>query len=273
MLDVLKIVIQWKKHIILFTVIAIIASIVITMPFIMPPYFKSKQIFYLSNPVSTDRAALFNEKEVGGVSIFGGKEDVNRFLSILNSDAVSLALIRKYNLEKHYDLAGEDKALATYYTQREFYGNFKAIRNDLGAIEVSMIDTDSKLAANMVKDIVGLSDSLYRNILLENKSIVLDLLDKQIAAKKATLQNNSSLHSTEELNKLSAIRDQYAVSSSSDFKTIYTVEEAVPAVKKVKPVRWLIVLSAAIASFLLASFLALLIEFYKHADRYGFKHS
>ena len=70
-----------------------------------------------------------------------------------------------------------------------------------------------------------------------------------------------------------AIRDQYAVSSSKDFKTIFIVEEPSPAVKKTKPVRWLILLASTIAAFVLASLVALLLELYKHADKYGFQRS
>jgi len=273
MLEILKIVLQWKKQILLFTFVAIVAAFIITMPFIMPPYFQSKMIFYLSNPSSTDRAALFNEKEVGGVSIFGGKEDMNRFLTILNSAPISLSIIEKYKLVEHYDLKGENKALAIYYTQREFYDNFNAVRNDLGAIEVSIVDVDAQLAATMVRDIVEKSDSIYRRMLLENKSTVLDLIDKQIADKKLLLQSGISENITDELKKFLAIRDQYAVSSSKDFKTLYVVEEPAPAVKKSKPVRWLILLATAAMAFFMASFAALLIELYKHADKYGFQRT
>lgn len=267
MLEILKIVLKWKNQILIFTVVAVLASVIITMPFIMPPYYKSNMVFYLSNPTSTDRAVLFNEKEVGGVSIFGGKEDINRFLNILNSAVVNLYVIQKYNLTKHYKLEGEDKALATYYTQREFNSNFDAVRDDLGAIGVSMLDVDPVVAANIVKDVVAKSDSIYRSMLVENKSTVLTLLDKQIAQKQATGNEG------EELRKLISIRDQYLVSSSADFKTLYVVEEPVPAIKKKKPVRWLIVLVTAVASFILATFSALLIELYKHADKYGFQRS
>jgi uncharacterized protein involved in exopolysaccharide biosynthesis len=273
MLEIIKIVLQWKKQIVLFTVLAAIASFIITLPFIMPPYYQSKMIFYLSNPSSTDRAALFNEKEVGGVSIFGGKEDINRFLTILNSAPVSLSIIEKYHLTDHYKLNEENARLATFYTQKEFYDNFNAVRNDLGAIEVSIVDIDAKLASEMVRDIVEKSDSIYRGMLLENKSTVLNLIDKQIADKKTLLQSNVSGNTTDELKKFMDIRDQYAVSSSKDFKTLYIVEEPSPAVKKSKPVRWLILMSTVTAAFLLASFTALLIELYKHADKYGFQRS
>lgn len=273
MLEILKIVMTWKKQILLFTLIMIIISVVITMPFIMPPYFKSKMVFYLSNPISTDRAALFNEKEVGGVSIFGGKEDINRFLTILNSAPVSLYVIDKYDLGRHYKIKGDKTPLFTYYTQKEFYSNFNAVRNDLGAIEVSVVDTDPNLASNIAHDVVLKSDSVYRAMLIENKTTVLSLLDKQIDEKNSQLLKDPTPNTAEEIQKFSAIRDQYAVSTSKDFKTLYVVEEPTPAVKKTKPVRWLIVLGTAVVSFLLASFIALLIELYKHADKYGFQRS
>ncbi|HNM31665.1 MAG TPA: Wzz/FepE/Etk N-terminal domain-containing protein [Chitinophagales bacterium] len=271
MLEILNIILKWKNQILIFTSVAMLASILITMPIIMPPYYKSKEILYLSNPISTDRAALFNEKEVGGVSIFGGKEDVNRFLSILNSDKVSLATINKFHLVRHYKLEGKDNVLALYYTKKEFYSNFNAIRNDLGAIEVSMLDTDAPMASDMVKYIIATSDSIYRSMLMENKAIVLKLIDQQIAAKAHSLPQNND--NADELLKLNTLRDQYAVSSSADFKTIYIVEDAAPAEKKTKPVRWLIVLSTAFVAVLFASFVALLIELYKNADKYGFKNS
>lgn len=271
MLDVLNIILKWKTKILLFTLIAIAASVIITMPFIMPPYFKSKEVFYLSNPVSTDRAALFNEKEVNGVGIFGGKEDMNRFLSILNSDAVSINVIHKFGLTQHYKIKAATPELALYYTNKEFYSNFNAIRNDLGAIEVIVLDTDAKMACDMVKFIIASADSIYRQMLVDNKTTVLQLIDKQIAATEETLPG--SVNYSDELSKLITIRNQYAVSSSPAFKTTYVVEEPSVAVKKTKPTRWLIVLATAIAAVAFASFVALIIEMYKNADKYGFKHS
>lgn len=273
MLEILKIVLKWKKQILLFTIIAAIASMLITLPFIMPPYYQSITKFYLSNPSSTDRSALFNEKEVAGVNMFGGKEDINRFLTILNSAPVSLSVIQKYDLGTHFKIKADNPELFTYYTQKEFYNNFNAVRNDLGAIEVSIVDTDNKLASSIVKDVVSISDSIYRSILVENKTTVIELLNKQIADKNTQLQSNPSATVSDDIKKLIAIRDQYAVSSSKDFKTIFIVEEPSPAVKKTKPVRWLILLASTIAAFVLASLVALLLELYKHADKYGFQRS
>ena len=273
MIEILKIVLKWKKQILIFTITAGIASVIITMPFIMPPYYKSISKFYLSSPSSTDRSALFNEKEVAGVNMFGGKEDINRFLTILNSAPVSLFVIEKYQLGTHYKIKNGNPQLFIYYTQKEFYGNFNAVRNDYGAIEVSVVDTDNKLSASIVNDIVHISDSIYRNILLQNKSTVIELLNTQIEEKKELAKSGSIDVATDEISKLIAIRDQYLVSSSKDFKTLDVIENPTPAVRKTKPVRWLILLSTTLASFIFATFVALLLELYKDADKYGFKHS
>ncbi len=267
MLEIVRIVFQWKKQIILFTLVAAIVSIIITMPSIMPPYYRSISKFYLSNPSSTDRSALFNEKEVAGVNLFGNKEDINRFLTILNSYPVINSVIEKYNLGKHYKIEADQPELFKYYTQKQFYNQFNAVRNDYGAIEVSVVDTDNKLAAKIVQDIVDQSDSIYREILLQNKTTVIQLLNNQIESKKASSEPIAS----EELTKLISLRDQYAVSSSKDFKTLYIIENPTPAVKKMKPVRWLILLSTTILALVLSSIVALLLEISKNAEKYGFK--
>ncbi len=273
MIQLLEIIMKWRKQVLFFTLLSVLIASVITAPFIMPPYYKSKMAFYLSNPISTDRAALFNEKEGGGVSIFGGKEDINRFLSILNSAPVSLHIIQKYKLKAHYNIPDDDKELSLYYTQKEFFGNFKAIKNDLGAIEVSIEDIDPSLAASMASDIVMQADSVYRAMLVENKSAVLALLDKQIVLKDSEKQKSASSALSDELARLNTIRDQYEVSASANFKTIYVVEEPKPAAKKSSPVRWLIVLLSMVFSFVLASLTAMAIELYKNADKYGFNRS
>jgi hypothetical protein len=125
----------------------------------------------------------------------------------------------------------------------------------------------------MVADIVAKADTIYRAMLIENKSAVLALLDKQIVLKDSDFQKNTSSTLAEELARLNTIRDQYEVSASGNFKTIYVVEAAEPAAKKSSPVRWLIVLLSIVGALVLSSLTALCIELYKNADKYGFQRS
>jgi hypothetical protein len=271
MIELLDILLKWKKHILLFCGFCILASIVITFPFIMPPYFKSQMIFFPANPQSIDRATLFNQKEGGGISQFGGKDDVNRFISIATSNELISYITQKFELGNHYAIKAKTPELFDYYTKREFVSNFKVLRNDEGAIEVTILDQDPKLAAAMVQEVVRQSNEIYRSMIRENKALVLQQLNDMIVQKLKEIESSTG-YKQENLMKnmaeLSALRDQYAVATSQDFKSIYIVENPAPAFKKEKPVRWVIVLSTAILSFAFAALLAIIIELYKNADQY-----
>jgi uncharacterized protein involved in exopolysaccharide biosynthesis len=276
MIELMDILLKWKKHILLFSAFCIVVSIIITFPFIMPPYFKSQMIFYPSNPQSIDRANLFNQKEGGGVSQFGGKDDVNRFMSIATSNELISYITQKYDLGKHYKIKAKTPELFAYYTKREFVSNFKVLRNDEGAIEVTILDRDPKLASTMIEEVVKTSNDIYRAMIRENKTLVLQQLDNLIDHKLKEIDTSNGYKKEnllENLADITSLRDQYAVSTSQDFKSIYIIENPAPAVKKEKPVRWIIILSTAILSFAFATLLAIIIELYKNADQYRTKVS
>lgn len=276
MIELIDILLKWKKHILLFCGFCILASIIVTFPFIMPPYYKSQMIFFPANPQSTDRAILFNQKEGGSVSQFGSKDDVNRFISIAMSNELISLITKKYELGKHYEIKARTPELFDYYTKREFVSNYKVLRNDEGAIEVTILDQDPKLAAEMVREVVDRSNEIYRAMVRENKTHVLEQLQSLIDEKMKAIGGSSGFEKetlSGNLAELSALRDQYAVATSQDYRSIYVVEYPSPAVKKEKPVRWVIVLSTAILSFAFATLLAIIIELYKNADQYRTKVS
>ncbi|MCB9032597.1 MAG: hypothetical protein H6553_02050 [Chitinophagales bacterium] len=258
MIDLFTIIYKWKKQIIAFCTLAVIMSIIISMPSIMPPYFESKMVFYISNPQSTDRANLFGDGEIGSISQFGSKDDINRFITIANSSEVLDYIISKYKLSTHYKIDSKDKQLINFYTKRELQSNYKMLINDEGAIEASIIDTDAQLAANMIKDIVAKSNEIYQNIIKQNKTKTLEQLNQLISENP----NDNSV----EAEKLRNIYKQYKVVAETDFKSLYIIQDAYPAAKKSKPVRWLIVASTAIAALVGSILLAVIIELFKDAS-------
>lgn len=291
MLDLIQYWLKWWKHILIFCGIAILLSIVMTLPVIMKPYYQSKMIFYPANPAVNDRSVLFNDGNVL-VDNFGSKDDINRFLAIANSKELTKFMVDSFNLIEHYDI--EDKGY--YYVGRQFSSNYKAIRNDLGAIELQILDTDPVLAAKMVKTAVAYIDKAYRTILSENKkttynvlrneaeiksqelNILADSLNKMKKGSTYFYDKDGNLIGEEKLrmldeafqnlniyvNNLYSITNQFGISMDEKYPTIYVVEDATVAEKKTKPVRWLIVLSCAIGSFIAATVAITLIELLKH---------
>ena len=292
MLELIQYWLKWWKQILVFCAIAILSAVIISSPTIMKPYYKSRMVFYPANPASHDKETLFSERNAV-IDNFGSKDDVNRFLSIANSGAFIHFMVDSFQLKKHYKIRKE----GYYYVDRQFRGNYKAIRNDLGAIEMEIMDTDPVLAAQMVKAAVEFTNNQYKDILKQNKATAYEVL-KQDAQKKQRelailadslniLKKNVKYFYDKEgnlvgdehlrlldkrfqaLNKyvqeLNVISDQYQVSSSEKYPSIYVIENANIAEKKTKPVRWLIVLGTAVMSFVTATVVIVLIELLKHA--------
>ncbi len=263
--ELFQIIYKWRKYIFGLTFFAVVLSCIITMPVIMPPYYESKMVLYVSNPLSTDRANLFNQENVGNISMFGSRDDADRFISIAQSSQVIMQILQKYQLSSHYKIKQKSTALIEYYTKKEFSSNYKILRNDADAIEISIQDENANLAAKMVKDLVNITDAILKNIYKKNKKKVLDQINQLIETKK--LESNSSIEEKESMIKLNELKNQYSISINDDFNSIYIIEDAAVAVKKSKPVRWQIVLLSCVAAFISATLLAIVFEQIQHARK------
>ncbi len=293
MLDLIQYWYKWWRHIVIFCGVAVLLSIIVSHPAIMKPYYKSQVVFYPANPSINDRTAFFSERS-SMIDNFGSKEDINRFLAIANSEELVSFMVDKFKLRNHYDIRKE----GYYEVNREFRSNYKAIRNDLGAVELQILDTDPELAAQMVNTALLYIENAYRKILEGNKRTTYELLTneaewkgrelRQLADSLNVLKNSSAyfydkdgnLNGDENLRMLDrefqnlnsfistlySISSQYSVTMSDKYPTVYVVEGATVAEKKTKPIRWLIVVSTALSSFVAATLLVILLELLKYAD-------
>src|ERR1700743_735942 len=84
----IRILLKWKMPIAIITIVAGIAAAFFSF-FIMDEYFLSWSTFYPVNQYLTDRVHIFNsESSAGQIDYFGNKGDVNRVLTIANSEPV-----------------------------------------------------------------------------------------------------------------------------------------------------------------------------------------
>lgn len=266
MIELFQIIYNWRKYIISTALIAIVLSSIITMPAIMPPYFESKMIFYVSNPQSTDRANLFNQENATNVSMFGSRDDADRFISIAKSSAVINPIIEKYNLSKHYKIKQKSIALNQYYTKKEFMSLVDIKRNDADAIEISVLDTDAALAAKMAKEITIETEKITQQITKDNKQKVLHQIEK-LLAEKSKEQSTTNQTELENIEKLKDLKNQYNISINDEFTSIYIIEDATISPKKAKPVRWQIVLFSLLITMSATILFAVLYEQIKDANK------
>ncbi|MCP4123054.1 MAG: hypothetical protein GY751_14980 [Bacteroidetes bacterium] len=278
MLELLTILYRWKWHVAIFCTLAVLASVIFSGPKFMPPYFESFSVFYPSNPAATDRATLFGE-DAGNrqINYFGTKNDVNRILTIANSGGLMNHLIEKYNLAEHYDVdLSNPKAM--YYVAREFNGNYEAIKTDRDAIQISLVDQDPNMASDMTNDAVQYINEVNNNIIRDNKSRTITILQQEIESKTESIEAISNQIKTDrtnvllheqlgglsgELIDLKQLYDQYKVSANEGFASIYIIESAAPALAKAKPVRWMIVALTGLGAFVFSVLISILLEKFK----------
>jgi uncharacterized protein involved in exopolysaccharide biosynthesis len=176
MIGVVRVLLRWKNQILIATLAAGILAAVFSW-FFMDDYYKSYATIYPINLAYGDRAAVFN---LDHVEYYGNKEDVNRVLTICQSGPIEGYIIEKYKLAEHYKIDTSKRYWRTK-VQKEFESNYKAIKTEQGAIEISILDTDPKLAAEIIDDIINEIDGIYRSNLNASKKQQLAAFTKQMA--------------------------------------------------------------------------------------------
>jgi hypothetical protein len=263
----------------------------------MDDYYKSYATIYPINMAFNDRAAIFNMEKV---DYYGGKDDINRVLTIAQSAPIADYIIAKYNLVGHYKV-NKDKKYWRTKVHKEFDENYKAIKTDQNAIELSIYDTDPKIAANIITDIINTIDSTYRNLEIGSKKQQLETFKKQLLVKQqmveeyadtlATLEKQYNIkvksgsdrtdivegndykavqlyktiyakqkNELSELNYHTNIKEQIENSLENDSKCLTVIDSPEVADRKDKPVRSLICLTVFLLTFVFSIFGALLFD-------------
>lgn len=183
LLGAIRVLLRWKKQILIATVGATLLAAAFSW-FFMDDYYKSYATLYPINLAYNDRAAIFNLEHI---DYYGSKEDVNRVLTISQSGPIEGYVIDKYNLADHYKIDKKKKYWKTK-VQKEFEGNYRSIKTDQGAIEISIYDTDPKLAVNILNDVINMTDSIYRSSVMLSKKQQLETFTRQIADRQKMIE-------------------------------------------------------------------------------------
>lgn len=202
LVSVIRLLVEQRKSIFIALVVSLVVSAAGSW-FLLDNYYQSTAIFYPVNQAATDRGALFGNQLISGENgYYGSKHDANRVLTIANSRPVIDYVIEKYNLREHYDIDTTRRSWRTKL-RKEFEENYKAIKTEKDAIEISLLDTDPELAATIVNDIVTKIDEY-------NTLHVNEVKEKQIQLISGQLEQYKSRASIY-VDSLSGLGKQYGI--------------------------------------------------------------
>jgi len=280
LIDLLKILLKWKGLILIITVLAIVGSVVISL--LMPNQFKSQASFKPYNLVKFDRIFMFSKSMEKPISFFGDKSDIARMLSLANSQQMTDHIINEFKLADHYRIDTSSKDWR-YKAQRKFKGNYKALRTERENLKITIYDTDPQLAADIANYIMFKIDESnvtlihdHNNDVLSTVSVQLKDMQSELITTTDSLANIRDTGSVyykllskqqdilvDDVSELKSLKDQYEAASTHKFSSIFIIEKGQPAIKKSKPVRWIIVVASTLAAFFISMLGSIFIEKYK----------
>lgn len=203
LIDVIRTLFRWKKVIIMACLIAGIGSAAIVL--LLPVYYQSSTIFFAASPDQATPELLFGDGTIAP-ELYGNENDIDRLLTISESNELIDFLVDSFRLYQHYDI-DEKSPRGRYSVRRHFLGLYDVTKTKRDAIQLSIEDKDPEFASVLAQaartkiDHLGqllIKDGQQRAITTFNSNIVAK--DQQIGVLSDTLRslrNRYGIYNTE----------------------------------------------------------------------------
>ncbi len=253
---------RWWKLLVIVFAVAAVASAVAAM-FIKPLYLSTGVMM----PTNSNRLtkAIMDYHYSMDFMDYGAEYDCEHAVQILMSKQMETAVCNHFNLMEHYAIKPTAKYAKNDLSKR--YKRYVTIkRTDYLGVQVSVLDQDPQMAADMVNYILDMYDTLCREIHHER---AVDAAEVMNAVCDAAMQEMDSLAATakgsawkdyllkkksKKLAEMQARAVQTNVDKDMAVSYRYVVDRGVPADKKDRPKRALIVLGCSLGALLVCIF-------------------
>ena len=190
LLGVVETVFKWKKFILVTCILTAVGASIVAL--LMPVYYKSTSIFYAASPDLAIPEVIFGES-VEAPDYYGTENDIDRILSIANSNELAGFMIDSFNLYEHYDIDPNSK-LGQYTVRLKFGKHFDVVKTKYDAIELSIEDQDKELAARMTNTARDHVNFLAQKLIRDSQKKLMLAYEGNTKAKESQLKTlNDSL--------------------------------------------------------------------------------
>jgi uncharacterized protein involved in exopolysaccharide biosynthesis len=170
-LDLLEILYKWRKALIATFIISLLASIIFSGPFFIKPKYKANAVMY---PVN--------------MSPFGNENTVEQAMQIMQSDEIQFKIADKFKLMEHYDIDATDE-YAHSKLLKELEDNTSISKTEYESIEIKVMDTDPKLAVNIVLAYIDFFNQKELSLKREKIEEVVTIIKNQYDKKKTEMDS------------------------------------------------------------------------------------
>jgi capsular polysaccharide biosynthesis protein len=170
-IEILRVLYKKRKPILIITSLAAAVSIILSMPFIMKPMYKSSAVVYPAN--------------IGPVSEESPSEQLMQFLS---STEIKDILGKELNLAAHYELDTTDPKFDYYYTLM-FNERVSLSQTKYESIQIDVTDEDPAFAQKLAYGVIDAANKLIRKSRNEITQELADMHLSYMETKKMKLDS------------------------------------------------------------------------------------
>lgn len=172
----IELIIKWKKHFIIVTILSIAASAIFSSSFFIAPIYKSFAIVYPSNIIP-----------------YSNESPTEQLVQLLEATDIRESVIRKFNLAAHYNI-DTTANLGVFNLIKKYQSNVEISQTQFNSIEIKVFDTDPQLACDMVNEIIKALNLKARSLQRAKTKEVLEIVNNQLLVKKKQMDSiNSAL--------------------------------------------------------------------------------
>lgn len=183
LLGILRSLWQWRKPIIIMTIAGTVLAAIISL--LLPVYYSATTTFLTISPDQISIDGVFGNTN-GRMQFYGTGDDIDRAMSVAESDALVDHMIKEFDLYTVYDI-DTAKAKAPLYVRREFMSNYEVKKNARDAIELQIMDKDPVRVDAMVREARSQVNDISLTLVRGTQERSAQGLRREIASAEATL--------------------------------------------------------------------------------------
>jgi capsular polysaccharide biosynthesis protein len=184
LIEVLAFLYKWKKQLLIICIAAAALSYLASGPWLIKPKFRAAATFYPGTVNSISSALFFKLREKARDPLmFGEVEETEQFMQLLESGDLKARIIQKFDLMNHYhiDPANPNK---NYLVDIQYNKNIKVKRTDFNSIEISVLDENPQMSADIANGVMMMADTIKteikRRVALQAYDIILKEYDSKV---------------------------------------------------------------------------------------------
>lgn len=162
-----------KKHLTYIAAVvgvSMLLAIILTLPAIYKPEFKSSTVIYPTAAERYDAINLFHDEPI--LYLYGESKDVEKLETLANSERIKMFVIDSLDLWDAYGVDPENDAYPKHEVLKTYDGMINTVRISGNGLEIQAYDTDPQRAADIVNLIVEQVDIVNKEMINKNKNSI-----------------------------------------------------------------------------------------------------